>query len=397
MGAVKLGLVAALVLAALAPGAALARPTPAAAGADAGRTVVRGGEFAELAGPGSDMAFVSGEQARITAQVADDIFAAGRELRVEGAQADHLILAGGELELAPAAVHDILAAGGRIRLSAGAVRDDVVAVGGEISLDPGARIEGSAVLAGGRLRLAAPVGGEVMARGARIELDGPVARDARLEADEIVIGPQARVGGDLYVRGARIQIAPGAVIQGRTVREVVAPRQRGSAAGLALMATLAAFGVLVMVAVVAAAAPRLEASVDQRLRSRFWPTIGIGALILLLGPPVVLALLAAVLGAPLAVLLALAYLVAVPLAFTGVCYWIGQHIRGRLAKAGAAAPPRWPARVGWTTLAALLLIIACMIPIVGGLIWLAALATGMGAVAAYATRDQFGPAPAEAS
>jgi hypothetical protein len=234
-----------------------------------------------------------------------------------------------------------------------------------------------------------------MASGGHIELNGPVARDVRIQADEIVIGPQARIGGDLHLRGERIQIAPGAVIQGRTTREIVKHPEHAAAAGLRILATtLFALGVLLVSGVIAAAAPRPAEDIDRRLRSRLWATAGTGALIVFLAPLVILTLLATVLGAPLGLVLGLAYLLAVPLAFAGVAYSIGQLIRGRLAPSRAAAPPGWMARLGWTMLAALLLMVVCMIPILGGLIWLFALASGMGALAALAVRDGAEPPPA---
>lgn len=386
MDAVKLGLLAVLIGAAPLAQAQPPSPTPAAEAAAssqpaADRIVTRHGDFAELAGQSAEMAFVAGRQVRVTAQVSDDVFAAGRDLRVDGASADHLFAAGGEIDLAPAALRDLVAAGGRVQLRAGLVRDDVVAAGGEISLDRNARIDGSTVLTGGRLRIDAPIGRELLASGGRIELNGPVGRDVRLRADEIVIGPQARIGGDLHARGASVEIAPGAVVQGRTVREIVEKRdERSAAAGFAMIAALFALGMLLMIGVVAAAAPRLMDGVDRRLRSRLWVATAIGVAIVLVGPILVIALLASVLGAPLGLLLALVYMAAVPLAFAGVAYWLGQWIRGRVAPARAAEPPRWPARFGWTLLAGLLIILACMIPFVGGLVWLFVAATGVGAL-----------------
>ena len=407
MDAKRLGLVAALMFAAYAgagsaqaPAGRPAAPPPAVAAPMPGedRIVSRRGESAALGERSGEMAFVAGERVGITDQVADDIFASGGELRVEGAGADHLFLAGGEIDAAPGAVRDLIAAGGRILLRAGVVSDDVVAAGGEITLDRAARVQGSTVLAGGRLRVEAPVGRELMASGGRVELNGPVGGDARIRGREIVIGPQARIGGDLQVRGERIEISPAAVVQGRTVREVV-ERDRGAALRLGLAFALFALGVLVMLGVVAAAAPRLMAAVDRRLRSRLAVTLGSGALIVILTPVAVIALMTTVLGAPLGMLLALAYLLAIPLAFAGVAYWIGQFLRGRLARGGAAEPPRWPARFGWTALAGLLLMIACAIPFVGWLVWLAALAAGMGALAtqAVAAASETPPGQAEAA
>ena len=385
MRAVKLGRLAALILvAAGATGPALSRPdappTPALA---SGHIVTRRGEVAELGGSSPEMAFAAGRRVLVTAQVADDIFASGGEVRVDGATADHLFLSGGEIDAAPAAVHDLIAAGGRIVLRSGAVSDDVVAAGGEITLDRAARVAGAAMLAGGRLHVEAPIGGDLMASGGRVEVNGPVADDVRIRAEEIVIGPQARIAGDLYARGARIEISPSAVVQGRTVRDVV-KRDGHPALAAGLLAVLLALGVLAMMGLVAAAAPQLVQGMEARLRARLAATVGVGVLLALAGPLLILALAATVLGAPLALLFALAYLLAIPLAFAGVSYWIGQFVRGRVAPARAAEGPRWWARLGWTALAGLLLTAACMIPFVGGIVWLLALAAGMGAIAAGA-------------
>lgn len=399
MSAAKLGLLAALVLAAPAGAAPLQAPRPEAAaatpstGQGGGRIVIRRGEVSEFDAQGSGLAFVTGERVRIPAQVAGDIFAAGRELTVAGANADHLFLAGREIDLAPAALRDLIAAGARIRLRSGAVSDDVVAAGREISLDRAARIGGSAVLLGRRLDVEAPVGRALMAGGGRVELNGPVAGDARIHADEVVIGPGARIGGDLHLRGKRIEVSPGAVVQGLTTREVVKPENRSAKL---LPAILFALGVLIMVGVVAAAAPTLMERVEGHIRSRFWATLGIGVLILVLGPPLILVLLATVLGAPLAVLLAAAYLLAAPLAFAGVSHALGQLIRGRIARAHAATPPGPAARARWAALAALLLMLLFMIPVLGALVWLLVVATGMGALAAQLVRRRAEPVPTPA-
>ena len=371
------------------PQAAAQAPPPATA-----RVVTRTGEDPVLDGAASDMAFVSGERPRISANVADDILAAGRDLKVEGASADHLIIAGGEIDLAPATLHDLLAAGGQIRFRNGAVSDDVVIAGGEVEIDRNVRIDGSAVLTGGRLRIDARVGGELRAAGGRVELNGSVAGDVRIRADEIVIGPQARIGGNLYVRGAEIEISPSAVVQGRTLREEV-KRERRAAPGFAVLGVLFALGILLMHGLIAAVAPGIVGVVDRGLHSTLWSTLGVGALIVMLTPVVIALLGATVLGAPLAVALALAYLLAIPLAFAGVSYWIGQLIRARVSTRGGE-PPRWPARFGWTVLGALLVVIACMIPFVGWLVWLVAFAAGVGGLARLAFWRQPTPATAAA-
>ena len=289
----------------------------------------------------ADMVFVVSEHARISAKVADDIFAAGRDLRVDGASADHLILVGGEVELAPGAVNDIVALGGRVELRKGVIGDDIVAVGGDVRLGRDARVNGSAVVAGGRIQIDTPIARELIAAGGRVQVNASIGGDARIRGGEILIGPNARIGGNLYVRGERIEISPQAVVQGRTVREEI-PRERLSAKLAVPFAFIAAFlviGILGLPTLIAAALPRLMIGADLRLRAHFWTTAGKGALIVLLGPLAFLALLVTVIGAPLALFLLLAYLTAIPITFAGVGYW------DRSTGAQSARPRAWDGAV----------------------------------------------------
>lgn len=370
-----------------APESTAAAATQDAVSPTAGAITTRSGEAADLSGQSDDMAFVSGGQVRISAQVADDIFASGGQLTVDGASADHLILAGGEVELETGVVRDVIAFGGRINFRSGPVSDDVVIAGGEINLGADARVEGSAVVAGGRVRIETPIARELRAAGGSIELNGPVGGDVRIAGGAIVIGPNARIGGDLHVRGESVQISPQAVVEGRTFREVVErEHQLGEAiAAVAVLAVLIALGFFLLHGTIAVALPALMNGADRRLRNRFWATSGMGAIIVLIGPLALVALLATVIGAPLALFLLLAYLTAMPLAFTSVAYWIGQALRRRMARAHATAP-NWSARLGWTLLGVFILMIAFVVPLLGALAWLLTLIAGIGAIAAQSVR-----------
>jgi cytoskeletal protein CcmA (bactofilin family) len=357
--------------------------TPAAPAAAADPVNMQSGESPTLEGASNEMAFVVGDDGRITARVTDDVFATGGDVRVEGASADHLIMAAGEIEVAGAAVHDVIAAGGRIRLRTTAVADDVVLTGGELQLEPDARIAGSAVLTGGRLFIESPIGHELRARGGRVTLSGPVGGDAWIHGGQVVIGPGARIGGDLHIRARHIEISPQAVVQGRTIRQITPAKPRALKAGLAFVLVLAT-GLLVVLGLVAAAAPALVQGAESRLRAHFWPTAGVGALLLLVGAPLIIILLMTVIGIPLALFVVFLYGVGKLLAFAAVGYWIGQILRRKLAPKRAAEPPGWPARLGWTLLAGLLMIVVYLIPFLGLLALVLTVIVGVGAVARLA-------------
>jgi hypothetical protein len=353
------------------------------------KIITLSGDRPDLRADSGEMAFVAGGQPRIAAQVADDIFAAGGDMRVEGASADHLILGGADIDLAPGAVKDVLAVAGRLDLRTGVISDDLVAMGGDIRLRPESRVEGSVALTGGKLRIGAPVQGELIAAGGTVEVDSAIGGDARIVGGDIVIGPSARIGGDLRIRGERVEISPQAVITGQTIREALPRHERGAekaAAGAAVFGVLFMLGVFLVHGLIAVAAPGFVAGAAQRIRTQFLPTAGIGALAFLLSPVLLIALFASVIGAPLALFLAVAWVAVLPLAFAAISYWIGQALRGLLARGRAATPPGWGARLGWTLLGAVLVAIVFAVPFLGGVAWLVALIAGIGAAVSQLAR-----------
>jgi hypothetical protein len=337
------------------------------------------------------MAFISGGEVHISAKVGDDIFAAGGSVEINGASADHLIAAGGELEItAPDAIHDVMAAAGRIRLG-GPIQDDVVLFGGDIVMRPEAGVGGSAALFGGRVRVSGPIGGSALIGGGAVEIDSAISGDTTIQGGEVIVGPNARIGGDLRVRADKLTIDPAAVVSGETIRETPAQKDRARAGaalvGFVVFAAIGFFlGGVLTAALIATLLKPLVMGANEQLRTRTLTTLGVGALILLVGPVAIGVMFATLIGAPLALFLLAAYLTALPVAYAIVAYWLGQALRGRMARAGAAAAPNAGARFLWTLLGAFMISILCAIPLLGALVWLAALIAGLGAVTMQGAR-----------
>lgn len=217
-------------------------------------------------------------------------------------------------------------------------------------------------------------------------LDASVGGDAALTGEDVRLGPNARIGGDLRVRAETLSVDPSAVITGRTIREELPRDRHGFAAnvvGVALLIFVSVFlGCLLVSALIAAALPALVMRGDQRLRTQILPTLGTGALILLVGPLAAGILFVIMIGAPLALFLLAAYLTSLPLAFAIVTYWLGQAMRRRLARRSAETAPRASARFGWTLFGAVVLTLVCLIPFLGALAWLVTIIAGVGATAA---------------
>jgi cytoskeletal protein CcmA (bactofilin family) len=350
------------------------------------------GERLRAHGAYPDAVFLAGGEVTVSLTTPDDLFVAARDLRVDGAEADHMFLGGADVLLSKAQARDIIAAGGDLTFEGGTVADDVVAAAGRIRIRPGFEIGGSALLAGGQIDIEGSIGGELVAAGGTVTVNGVVGGDVELSGERLVIGPRAKIGGDLSYAGRQIEIAPSAVIEGRRIQKPVksaeAP-QRVAAAAIGAMAVLVgvwALGGALAVVVAGAAFPGLMRRAAERIETRPLPTIGLGFL-LMIGAPVAIALMfVTVVGIPTALLTLALYIAAAPLALAAVTHFLAEMARRRLSKGKAATPARPAARFGWSLLALLALTLLGLTPFVGGLVWLVAYVTGLGAVMIEARR-----------
>lgn len=345
----------------------------------------RSGEYISADDVIPDMAFYAARELTVTAKSNDDLFVAGGDITIDGAQADHMITAGGDITVAESAFHDLIIAGGNVTLISGTVTDDIVVAAGDLNVNSGFAIGGSAVISGGELTLETAIPGELRAAGSRVHLESSVGGDAHLIGDNISIGPNVRIGGDLRHRAQKIDIDPSAEISGEVIAlEPVAQPDfeklsvRAVAAGaFFILAFLIGIGVLVVVIV--AALPALMNSTADMIREKPLSTLGIGFIVVAAAPLVMAFFFVTVFGIPLALLIAVIYAAATPLAIAAVAYFVGMIGRNAITK-GEKQAPGLAARVVWTAIAVIALILVSLIPFLGQLFWLIAYVFGIGAV-----------------
>ena len=350
----------------------------------------------------SDMVFVSGEDFIVTEATSDDLFAAGGTVNVDGAQADHLFLAGGEISVSEANVSDLVVIGGEIELRDGSIEDDIVIGGGEIIVAPEFGIGGSAVIAGGTVRLGTPVPGDLRIGAGDVYVNSAITGDARLSGEKIVLGPNARIGGDLFYRSEDITIDPAAVIEGeRTVMPMTdrhAMEDFGKGAGqfflLFGLSILVSYFVLVTALVVAV--PRLMRATSDMIRTKPLQSLGIGVLYAFIVPVLAFLLFSFVIAAPLAVLVIVISIALTPIALAVTSHFIGVTARDLITKKpeserGSAELILWP------ILGVVILFGLTLIPVAGLLVWLLAVLFGLGAFAKQAANALASPAPERAA
>ncbi|HQR29917.1 MAG TPA: hypothetical protein PLL32_05870, partial [Anaeromyxobacteraceae bacterium] len=196
-----------------------------------------------------------GIQAGLDGSVKGDVNLAGLRVRVGGIVGD-----------------DARAVGGHVVVQ-GSVSDGLLVAGGQVEVTRNTYVGGTALIAGGQLRLLGDFHGDLRAAGKRVELDGEADRTVTVWSDDVRVGPRAHLRGDLVVRGENPPVlADGARIDGKVTHEP--PPAMGGAGRLlaAVRAALLQLGMLAVAGALVLLAPGLgRAASSLRLRGMGLP------------------------------------------------------------------------------------------------------------------------------
>ena len=243
-------------------------------------------------------------------------------------------------------------------------------------------VGGNAWLAGREAELLGTVAGDLRAAARKIRLAGTVGGDAELAGESITVAATARIDGDLTYRSIdEATIEPGAEILGDVIfirseapRTVVGHALAGvSAFGLVFLLGLFLLGALQLLTF-----PATATGPALRLGRNPWLALGLGCLILISCPIVMILLAISIIGVPIAIVLGALYVVAL---------FIGLLVAaGALGRQGARLIGRSSDISFWTRVAAfaaglLFIAIIGLIPVIGPLAVILATAAGLGALA----------------
>lgn len=307
-------------------------------------------------------------------ETVDDIQGAAGSIVVRGTVTGDLSGAAGSIRIAETGRVDgtVAAAAGTVIVD-GTVGGDVESGAGSFDLTDTGRIDGSLDVGGGS-----------------ISIDGTVGGDVRAAGDTVVLGPNADVGGEFRYDAETFTQSPDASVAGGVVADTslrgdagiafgtdLAPAWFGSVYGLA--ANLVLGGLLLI------AFPRFSGSVGERVGDDPLVSGGVGLLVLI-GTPILLVLVAiTIVGIPLALVGVGAYVVAL---WVGSVY--GKYAFGAWVLDRAGSPNRWVALL----LGLVGIALIGLLPVVGGLVELVALLVGLGAFG-LGLRDRYRGGDAE--
>jgi hypothetical protein len=267
----------------------------------------------------------------------------------------------------------VLAVGGVLTTPASAANgdelsnNDQIVMNGKLVVAQGETVD-SAVLFHGTATIDGTVTRSVVVFDGPTVISGHVQQDVVVFNGGVTVRSGAQIDGDL-VTSTSPNVEPGATIAGQQQRVST----RFDAAGAVGVASRFVWwlgysvSTLLLGLLVLLLAPGLDAAVFRAVRERMSASIGFGALVFFLLPIVAVLLIVIVVALPLGVFL----LLALALLYT-FGYVAGGHAIGRLL----VKPPRSryvAFLAGWGILRLL-----ALIPIVGGLAWIAASILGLG-------------------
>ncbi|MDX6658894.1 MAG: hypothetical protein QOH62_3687 [Solirubrobacteraceae bacterium] len=254
--------------------------------------------------------------------------------------------------------------------SASAAKDHVVITGGAVI--PAGQTVGDVIVVDGTVRIAGHATGDVVSLSGPVRLTGRVDGDLIAVSDRAFLAPTARVGGDLRYGDERPVVASGASVGGKITNENWAD----AANGWGWVSTFAwwlavSVSALIVGALLVWLAPGALYAAARAVREHLGASIGWGIGIAIGVPVLAVLALITLVGIPFGVALLLAAIPVLLIAYATTAWIVGR----RVLRNRSASP--WVALLaGWGILR-----ILALIPVVGGLVGLAATVTGLGALA----------------
>jgi len=339
----------------------------------AGETVTKQGTITE------DL-YLAGGTVEVRANVQGDVFAAGGTIVIEQLVTGDVLAVGGDVTVTADVMDDVRVVGGSVALG-GSIDGDAIAAGGTVRLRPDATVGGHAWLGGGEVDVAGRISTHLRAGGGKITISGSIDGDVELMAGEIEVLPTARIAGTLTYRSRQeARIDPAAQITGGITRLPIEERSVAGAIAARLL-FIAATGVLGVVLILLF--PGFSLGTIRRLAADPWKSLGLGAGVLVGGPLVAILAMVTIVGLALGCTLVVVYGLALVSGYLAGALYAGDATLKLLGRAQTTS-------VG-TAIAALyaglvLISVLALIPFVGGVVQLAVLLFGLGAVALTASR-----------
>jgi len=279
--------------------------------------------------------YAAGETVHIAGPVSGDVVIAGQRLTIDGPITEDVIAAGEIITLNGNVGDDVRAAGRVVQIN-GDVADHIVAAGETVTIGPQAKIGSWAWLAGRKVEVLGQVGQELKIGGEEVIIAGQIMGQVDIMAEQVRVLDVAVIQGSLRVQSPNPpEIAAGARILG-DVTHLPMPEVEPAPVlqAVALVGLLFTVGLIITGIVYFLLFPHFSVTAARQIEQAPLVSLGLGFLVLLVGPLVILLLFTLGITFLLGILLAAAYFLMVVFGgLTGVIYVSDVALRRLFNKA----------------------------------------------------------------
>ena len=283
-----------------------------------------------------DDVFMAGGNLRIADTIPGDAILAGGRIRTTGAVRGDQVAAGGQVDLEANTDGSVYAAGGRVFLDGKVARNARIAAG-NVEVGPEADVQGGVTIGGGVVEVNGRVGKYLQVGAGSARIDGHIAGDVDVNSGELNVGPSAVIDGTLTYSGPQpAAVAAGAQIKGGMHyverKHWAHDGHSGMLRGFGVGAWLWLIGWIVVGSLLLALWPALARSVaDTALRAP-WVALLVGFVVLVCTPIALLLLMISLIGIPLALLGICLYLLLLPLGYLASAAVAGEWLLSRVRR-----------------------------------------------------------------
>lgn len=287
-----------------------------------------------------------------------------------------LMLTGGQVTVTSNVNGDAYVVGGQITIS-GNITQDLIVAGGNVNIT--GSVGKNLIIAGGQVTISntAKVGGYVLGAGNLINLNGQFAGPVKIVGNSLIVGDQASIGGNLEADVSMAEVAQTATISGErkiNIYENEAPEvSKVALVGLVTAGSIMYFlSKLLVLLLLVYIFKNLIGPATEHLKN-FWPALGWGLVVMIVTPFLVIALLATLVGIPLALILLFSYLLVLYLSSMVVATTMGNWMsdKGWLKTENVYI---------WAIAGLVILSVVGIVPIIGGLVNFVVILLGLGII-----------------
>lgn len=320
---------------------------------------------------------MSGNNIRVDGKVDGDLYATGTDVFISGEVTGDIIAAGQNISISGPVQGDLRLAAQNIRLH-GVTQGSATLFCQDLDFNQQAIINKDMLLFARSARLQGDLQRNLKGSLQSLYLSGKIGQNLQLYNVEHLELDEAQIGSDLSYRSTnKAVISPGTTINGeekwrQPSPAQPAPQNKLPSWGIWGGLLINFLGLLIVWGIIKAWRPHLWSQIAEKAGQNLAGSIGIGLLLLLATPILVLVLFLTVIGIPLGIILLLIYMVALYVSILIAAQFLSQILRERMNYSGHDI---------WPVLAlVLLLMLAVKIPFVGWILGLIILSFGLGSI-----------------